>query len=492
MAGINLSELGAKRSLTVVEIGNDWVKVIESNFGVKGGTISKMHFAKLASIKETVSAALSDVFRALNLRRRGVILCIPRHFVTIRILEFPSTDPKEIEDMVALQASKQTPYSKEEIFSAHKILSSEREGYAKVMLVIARRNIVSERIDTLERGGIQVSKVVVSTEGVYNWFRAAYMPYIKEDVSQAVAILDIDSNYSDFIVIRKDKLVFTRNILIGANQLIEQMDQWQDKFIEEVRHSVELYRDEEKNVKAAKIFLSGAAKNIKDLGALLSAKLDVPVEETSPENKLRIKDGANLLGNPDYRFISTTALFGIGVNYREAELDLSPPELRIRKQMERTRRQLIIMGVLFTSIVMLASFLLLLGVYNKNAYLAQLKQEISKIENDASSIEKMRLRINMVENRRDAKGSSINILSEIYRLTPKEIYLTSISIEERKKVVLRGRADVMSDIFKYVTTLEESNVFENVNTSYATAKRENNIEYIDFEIISLVTMGSKE
>jgi len=382
MAGINWNRLGAKRSLTVVEIGNDWLKVVESNFGVSGAIISKMNFTKLAAIKETVSSALSGIFRELDLRRSGVIVCIPRHLVTIRILEFPSTDPKEIEDMVALQSSKQTPYSKEEIFSSHKILGSEREGYAKVMLVIARRNIISERIETLEGAGIQVSKVVVSTEGVYNWFNAAYMPYIKEDASRAVAILDIDSNYSDFIVIRKDRIVFTRNILIGANQLIEEMDKWQDKFIEELKHSIELYRDEEKEVKASKIFLSGAARNIKDLGALLVTRLDMSVEETSPEKNLRIKEGLDLIRDPDHRFISATALFGIAVSDRKTELDLSPPELRIRKQMEETRRQLIIMGVLVTSIVMLASFLLLLGIYNKNAYLAQLNQAISNCHQD--------------------------------------------------------------------------------------------------------------
>lgn len=490
MGGINFNRLTAKKSLAVVEIGNDWLKVVEGDFDVNSATISNMSFTKLATIKETVSSALSGIFKELNLGKRGVIICIPRHLVTIRILEFPSTDPKEIEDMVALQASKQTPYSKEEIFSAHKTLSSDREGYAKVMLVIARRNIISERIDTLEKAGIQVSKVAVSTEGVYNWFNAAQMPHMKEEASQAVAILDIDSNYSDFIIVRKGKLVFTRNILIGANQLIEEMDKWQDKFVEEVKHSIELYRDEEKGSKAIKIFLSGAAKNIKGLCALLNARLDMPAEETSADNNLQIKAGADLLINPDNKFISVTALFGIAVNEIEAELDLSPPELRIRKQMEMTRRQLIIMGVLFTSIVMLASFLLLFTVYNKNAYLSRLNQEISNIKNDASSIEKMRLRINMVENRRDAKGSSINILSEIYRLTPKEIYLTNISIEERKKVVLRGRAGIMSDIFKYVTTLETSGLLENVNTSYATAKKEENTEYIDFEITSLVSMGN--
>lgn len=481
-----------KKRVTVVEIGNDWLKIIENSPAVIGRVVSKVSFTRLAQIKvsftklvqinEAVSTAVARTFKDLNLNKENVITYIPRHLVTVRILEFPSTDIKEINEMVSLQVGKQTPYSKEEIFSAHKILHSNRQGYTKVMLVIARRNLIAERISTLQSAGIEVEKVGVSTEGVYNWFSVAYLADIRFDAQQACILLDVDSNYSDFIVIRKEGMVFTRSLLIGANQLREELDKWQDKLIEEIRHSIELYQSEEKAVKIAKIFISGAGKKINGLNDLLSTKLEIPAEATVSTKNMRIKEDVDLLRDPNLDFISVCALFGMAIKHKEMGLDLTPPELRIQRRMEEKRKQLMLTGILFTSIVMVMSLLLLVNIYAKNAYLALLKEKISKIESDAVDVEKMRTRINTIEKRLDAKAASINVLIEIYRLTPREIYLTNINIEEKDKTAIRGRANAMSDVFKYVTTLEASDIFYNVNATYITTKRESNVEYAEFEI----------
>src|SRR3989338_6411188 len=101
---------GFKKPIVVVEIGNDWLKILEYNPSFKGGCVTRASLVKLVQIKEPVTEALSKAFKNLKLSRQGVIVCIPRHLVTIRILELPSTDPKEIKNMVSLQVGKQTPY----------------------------------------------------------------------------------------------------------------------------------------------------------------------------------------------------------------------------------------------------------------------------------------------------------------------------------------------------------------------------------------------
>ena len=482
-----------KKPVVVVEIGNDWLKIVENNPSSTGRCITKVNFMKLAQIKEPVADAISKIFRDLKLNKQSVITYIPRHLVTVRILEFPSINPKEISDMVNLQVGKQTPYSKEEIVSAHRIIDTEREGYTKVMLVIARRNLISERVETLQKAGIEVEKVAVSSEGVYNWFSIAYRQELnpaRNSISngvnlgpQALILVDIDSNYSDFIIIRKEKLVFSRNILIGANHLLEERDKWQDKFIEELKHSIELYQNEERDSKIVKIFLGGAARYISDLDSSLSARLDLPAETTDPLKNIRMREDIGVLREENFKFISVSSLFGASIKHKELELDLTPSELRIQKLMEEKRKRLTIMGILFTSIVMMTSLLLLTNIYSKNAYLTQLKQRIAKIEKDANVVEKMRMRIDLVGKRLDARGSSINILNEIHKLTPKEIYFTNINVEEKKQAILRGHAFAMSDVFKFVTTLENSPYFEGVKATYTTTKKEKDTEYADFEIV---------
>lgn len=480
---IRLSNVAFKKPVTVIEIGNDWLKIAENSPSAPGRVISKVNLTKLAQINEPVASALTRIFRENNLNKQGVVTYLPRNLVTVRVLEFPSTDPKEINDMVNLQVTKQTPYSKDEIYSSHKVVSSEREGYTKVMLVIARRSLVSERVDTLYNAGITVGRVGVSTEGVFNWFCVAYPNEFTADVQRSVVVLDVDSNYSDFMVVRKDGPVFTRSILVGANQLMEEFDKWQDKFAEEVKHSIDLYQSEQRGAKVIKVMLSGAGKNVRDLSGVLGAKLGIMVENAIAVKNMRIKDGISVLQDPNFNFVSMSALFGIAIRHKELDLDMTPHDLRIQRKMEEKRKQLMVTGVLATSIVMFVSLILLTSIYSKNVYLKQLKDKIAGIESESKDVEDMRNKINLVANRLDAKGTTINLLSDIYRLTPREITLLAISISERDRATLKGRATALSDVYKYAKTLEDSKYFEKVNTNYATTKRENNVEYADFEVV---------
>ena len=114
-----------------------------------------------------------------------------------------------------------------------------------------------------------------------------------------------------------------------------------------------------------------------------------------------------------------------------------------------------------------------------------MKRATAKISKDAEGVERMRLCIDLVEKRLNTQRCSLNILNEIAKLTPKEIYFTSIDIDEKKQAVLQGRAAAMSNVFEFVTTLENSPFFENVKTTYTTTKKDKDTEYAKFEIICM-------
>lgn len=470
-----------------VEIGNDWLKISQKPRAKGGKAAYQVRVLKLALIKDSVATAIDDIFKELRLNRHNVVAYIPRHLVTVRMLDVPATDPKEISDMINLQVEKQTPYSKEEIVSSHKIVEIGPSGYTKVMLVIAARNIINERTDTLIKAGLDVKNVAISSEGVFNWFNVAYMPGIKLENSQGIVLLDIDSNYSDFIVIRRGRMAFTRNIFIGANHLMENLhaesaQPWSEKFIEELKRSLERYQIEDKSIKIMKIFLSGAGPNIKGLDLLLASSMGLPTTNTDQLKDIHMQNGAKPLLNEDFRAVSLTQLFGVPVTGKELQIDLTTDERKVQSLMEAKRKQLTVMGILIVSIVTMLSFLYLTNIYNKNAYLAKLKHMISRIGTQADDVEKMRTVISLVEKRLDSHGSAIEVINEIYAITPREIYLTDINIDEKQSIVLKGGGTAMSDVFKYVKKLEESDMFENVKTTYTTTKKDRDTEFAEFEI----------
>ncbi|MFQ5680432.1 MAG: type IV pilus biogenesis protein PilM, partial [Candidatus Omnitrophota bacterium] len=424
-----LKNAADKKPIVAVEIGNDWLKVIENVPSSGGWIINKMAFNKLAEIKGPVTETLSAIVQDLKLGAQPVITYIPRHLVTIRILRFPSTNPKEIEDMVSLQVGKQTPYSKQEIVSVYKVIDTEDDGYSRIMLVIVRHSLINERLDVLRNSGLEIDNVGISSEGVFNWFIQAYLKPNSKDKGnilsagtgqvgiRPIILLDIDSNYSDFMVIHKQRMMFTRSILIGANHLLEDRDKWQDKFIGELRRSAELYKTEENGSAAEKMFLSGASGRIEGLDTVFSVKLGLPVLNTGTSGNVKIKNKASL-EDEKFRPISVSPLIGLSLARRQPDIDLTPNELRIQRSTEEKRRHLTRMGILFIALIMSGSLSVLINIYNKSGYLARLKQNIARTEKKSDAVEKMRMRIELVKKRLDAKGTSLDIFYRIHKLTP--------------------------------------------------------------------------
>ncbi len=64
---------------------------------------------------------------------------------------------------------------------------------------------------------------------------------------------------------------------------------------------------------------------------------------------------------------------------------------------------------------------------------------------------------------------------------PPQIYLALYTYEE-DRVDLKGTATVLSDVFKFVTILENSPYFQNVEVRYATKRKIGDQELVDFEI----------
>ncbi|MDD5136196.1 MAG: PilN domain-containing protein [Candidatus Omnitrophica bacterium] len=226
---------------------------------------------------------------------------------------------------------------------------------------------------------------------------------------------------------------------------------------------------------------------MEDVDIILTNKLDVAAEKTDTFKNIRIKNAAKQAQSQNMKFVSLTAILGTAIKSASLELDLTPAEQKILKLMEKKRKELTVMGILFASLVMAFSFLLVISFYYKSAYLAQLKHRAATASTESDEVARMRMISELVKRSLDTKGSSLNILYEIYNVIPPEIALSSIDIDETKQLVLKGRGSTMSDVFKFVKKLEESRLFANVKASYTRARKERendkDVEYVEFEIV---------
>jgi Tfp pilus assembly PilM family ATPase/Tfp pilus assembly protein PilN len=461
-----------------IEIGSDWIKIAEAVWTPAGYEVSKFKARRLLDIKDNLSSGIKALLEEMAFKGKGAILIIPRYFITIRELELPSTNPGELAEIIDLQVSKQTPYSRSEITFDFKIIESVREGYSKVLLVIVKKNIIEERLKILKESGLEPESVRISSETAYQYLSSREQ--FKEIEKKVTAVIDIDSYFSDCLVINKGNLLFTRNIFTGRDFISKNPDTWKEKFIEEIKKSLELFQHEAEKVGIENIVLTGATEGLTDLPALIRNALNLPA------HTLDI-DKTALSTEETAKNISLSALFGALCSIEEPRINLLPREAEIERQMKAKAKNITHTGILSILILVLLSAFLLERFYIKNHYYEALCGKFTKTEKEATEVERMKLRVNMIRDYLDKKNSAINILQSLFSVTPKEVYFSNINYTKDKEVILTGVSETMSDVFKFVTVLEELDYFEKVKTNYATKKKKEEREVVSFELICPLT-----
>ena len=116
----------------------------------------------------------------------------------------------------------------------------------------------------------------------------------------------------------------------------------------------------------------------------------------------------------------------------------------------------------------------------------RLTSEYQTLNNEAQKLEKNFIKIGIVRNYLSGRGYSLAVLAELYEMMPIDSELSHIRFDN-DKVFLGGTAESMSTVFNFVTNMEGSRYFEEVQTSHTTKRKDGLKDVTDFEIKAIVT-----
>lgn len=454
--------------MVIVEIGNDWLKVIQVDRGGGGFSLARVALDKLDPIRGPSSERLATLLRPFATSGGVVYGCLPRQLATVRILELPSTNPVEIGDMVELQAGKLTPYTKEEIVADYKIVGPGREGYTKVMLVIVQRSVLRNRFSVMEEAGVPLATMSVGTEGILNWMRKAFPA---GGHAGAVAVLDVDAGFTDFAVIAQDRLLYTRSILIGTAALQSDEGGAREKLGREVLNALQTFAGENAGVRVERLLLSGAARQVPDLAAALRGRVEMPVESADCLKMFRKTPGAAVLAESPHDLLSLTPLCGMALDLDRLDFRLVPESVRLRKELVMKARALNLLGCLIMTTLVLISMWSTLRYCFKYARLADVRQQVVSQEAEVRTMErKMRL-VEVVQQRRDQTLALFNLLHAVHQALPKPDAIIIDGVEfddERGSLQVGGSGATAADVRELVKGLEKSGLLRDVREEGTT------------------------
>lgn len=454
------------RTKVVIEVSERCLKV---SAGRKVAVVALANFEP-----GSISAALNSILKETkNAKDLDVSVVLSRNKITVRRVDLPSQDPKEIEQMLGLYLIRQIPYHKEEVSWAYQNLGFDGVSNSHLILAVALKNVFRNIVSSLVPANILPEAILMSSQGLVHY--VTDICKTKISLPGSYMILDIDTNYSDLVLVHNQKLGSSVVITAGAEQLKDAVEK--DKFSGELKQAVVALNSEIPEAHCEKIFLTGAAGALTDLvEIILSKEFNLKVQYLSS------KEYDNFLTSGP-RDVSLSAVLGFSSPAVKDDLKFILPEIQVKKEMTLKLQQLMVLGLGLIYILIMLGGMALVRLAQQQSYASDLKKRVVSLGKEAKELEDITSKLKIARQYVDAKSSALTYLNGLNRLCPENIVITNYSWELGKTFTMRGYAQAIPDILDFINTLSNSETFKGAQSRYTRRRKLKDKDVVDFEIL---------
>ncbi len=423
---------------------------------------------------------LKTVLSGFNPKKSNVICIIPASVATTKNIEIPSVDPEEIKSIIGLQAGRHTPFSRDEILIGHINLGSYQANYTKALLVIVNRNIVKERFNLFEQAGFSINQVLFAPEGIARFYAKALN--LRRE-SAPVGIIDVTDNSTNFIIESRGAAVTCRSIPIGVKHLQGQPDEARVKLIEEIKTSIDAYRDEDADKAPDYFVVTSNHPMVKDLVGPLGEALQIRIQTSPFFGHLKAAGGLKKKLEKDFADDTLTDVIAPAVSAARSEVNLMPEEIQMKRSVEEQSRDAVQTGILAIVVLILVGCILLTKIYFKDAFLNKnLRARYAEQHEEVKQLEEKLRKTRVIRELFDSRLTALEAMRELYNMIPNDIYLNTVNIAEDGLVSINGIAETTSRVYAFVSSLSASPAFDGVKTKSTSGKKDRGKDLVAFEI----------
>ena len=441
--------------------------------------VANLYFQDIKGLSdEDITLKVKEITQRFSLRNPEAICVLPSNVTTTKNIEIPSLDAKEIESIIELQAGRHTPYSRDEISIGYINFGVYQKNYSKVLLVIVNRKIIMRQIDILQSAGVRVTKILFGPEA-----RAGFYAQTAdvENKDAPIGIIDVDYLSTDFTIMIRDTVVACRNIPIGMNLLAGGEAAVGERFIAELKQSIESYQSEDIEKLPSEYILSNTCESHEELQLIISKSLSIIVKTNRYFDKIKLSEVARqvIRSRGDVTFLDVIApLFVL----KASQINFLPEEIQVQRSLEEQSKEGIKFGILVLILLIIIGLIVMSKMSFKSALLDKMKKEYDQAQKDARRLEEVSTKTRIIKAYLSSRLMPLEAVRELYEIIPQDVYLNSFSLDENGKVTIDGISDSMSQVFALVGSLENSKFFKSVKTKSTTAKKERGKDVAAFEL----------
>lgn len=458
---MGLKKLFPSRDMVSVEIGGEFLKLAYLKKTSSGIEVLNLVSKDIRSLSDDdVVTFIQNYLTEHQIATQNTLTFISPRYTVNKNIELPSTNPEEIREIIKLQAGRYTPYSKEEIIIDYMPLGVFKGGYTKVLLVIVNRDIIKKYQNILERTGLRLKKIVLGQEIITHWLQG-----IRDIQNAPFCVIHFDYGCVDFMVIQNGKATFVRSIPVGGYQLTQDATRYQEKFISEIKSSLESYQIENTE-KLNHAVLIGAIDNLdKNIPRILTEQFGLLTEKQTYLDRISFSKQALSAKESETKDASFLTVLNLPLyGLMKGLIDLTPEEIRLREAMAEKSRDIVFTGVLIMFILIISSALIAKKISGRQDILNYLNQTFDSSHQQAVELNKNYKQVKLIKKYLNERTHALESITEMYKLIPDSIYLNTFTLEEEKSLILEGIGESLTgDIQLFVQALEKSPLFKGVD-----------------------------
>ncbi len=320
--------------ITGVDIGSHAIKVCqlqksgdEFTLLALGSAVVPPGYVEDGVLQEPdqIGKIISSLFKNLKIKGAKVGISISGYSVIVKKVAMEPMSEEDLAEHIIEEAEQYIPFDKEDVYLDFQDLKTaeSEDDRTDVMLVAAKKEVVDGYLDMLNN--LKLKTVLVDVDG----FALENIWEIAHKTDKNVALVDIGASKMNINIISGGASVLARDIVVGSNQLTEQIASTfglefdeaekikigilpaEDKqkeieeifnstctnWVFEIKKAIDLYMSNHPNMPLAQLVLSGGGSKIQGLHDYLGKETGLEIVEFNPFSTMNFNK-KNI--NPDY------------------------------------------------------------------------------------------------------------------------------------------------------------------------------------------------
>lgn len=175
----------------------------------------------------TIVDTLRELFDAHRVRGREVGISVSGHSVIIRKIVLPPMTQEELQESIQWEAEQYIPFDMNDVYLDVEILNTQsvEHNQMDVLLVAAKKDMVSDYVDVVREAGLIPRVVDVDCFSVQNQFEVNY----ELPLTETVVLINIGASVTNINIVSRGITTFTRDISpLGGNLYTEEIQKQLD------------------------------------------------------------------------------------------------------------------------------------------------------------------------------------------------------------------------------------------------------------------------